>query len=217
MVVDRIVGLKLASEGKPVADASVRAALDAVEAAREVNGDTGVRHKIGHANWVQPDDYPRFGTIPGLSIEISPAMTYHAEAFEGYIPLVGEERYNAMWASRTFLENGANLGYGSDWLTLIPPSPWMPMQGFVTRTNPDTPEKGEHGDNQRLTIEETLRVFTINGAYAVMAEDRIGSIEVGKQADMIILDRNLLEIEPAEIRDTQVLTTILAGDVVYQK
>ncbi len=199
-----------------IGDASVRAALDAVEAAREINGDTGVRHKIGHANWVDPDDYPRFGTISGLSIEISPAVTYPSAAFVGYIPLVGEDRYDAMWQSRTFVEVGANLGYGSDWLTLIPPSPWMPMQGFVTRTNPDMPEKGEHGDNQRLTVEETIRVFTINGAFAVGAEERIGSLEVGKAADFIVLDRDLLEIDPTEIRGTQVLRTVVDGRVVHE-
>ncbi len=90
------------------------------------------------------------------------------------------------------------------------------MQGFITRENPDHPELGVLNEAERLSVEEAIRMFTLNGAYAVMAEDRIGSIEVGKAADFIVLDRNLLEIEPTAIRDTQVLTTVLNGRVVYQ-
>ena len=200
-----------------IGDVSVRAALDAVAAAREVNGNSGVRHKIGHVNWVHPDDFPRFASIPDLSASISPAVTYPSPAFEGYVPLLGQKRVDTMYQARTFLENGAILGWGTDWLTIIPPSPWMPMQGFVTRTNPDRPAKGTLGDGQELTVEEAIRVFTINGAYAVGAEDRIGSIEVGKLADFIVLDRNLLEIEPTRIRDTVVERTVLGGRIVYDR
>ena len=85
----------------------------------------------------------------------------------------------------------------------------------ATRKNLDHPERGELGENETVTVEQVIQIFTINGAYGVMAEDRIGSIENGKQADMIVLDRNLLEIDPMTIKDTQVLTTILGGRVVY--
>lgn len=78
------------------------------------------------------------------------------------------------------------------------------------------PEKGELGENETLTVEQALRVFTINGAYAVSAEDRIGSIEEGKLADMIVLDRNLFEVEPTDIRNTRVLKTIVNGELVYE-
>ncbi len=198
-------------------DASVRAALDAIEAARKSNGDTGVRHKVAHLMLVHPDDLSRFATIPGVGAEISPAATYPLLAFEGYVPLVGEKRYKRIFGARSLIDAGAHLGYGSDWLTLIPPSPWMPMQGFVTRTNPEMPEKGQLGENESLSVEQAVRVFTINGAYAVGAEDRIGSIEEGKLADIIVLDRNLFEIPETEIRNTQVLKTILNGKVVYDR
>jgi predicted amidohydrolase YtcJ len=200
-----------------IGDASTRAALDAIEAARKANGQTGVRHKIAHLTWVHPDDVPRFGTIPGVAGEISPAVPYPSAAFESYIDLVGEERYQRVFAARSLIDAGAHLGYGSDWLTLIPPSPWMPMQGFVTRRNPAAPEKGELGQNETLTVEQVIRVFTINGAYAVGAEEQIGSIEVGKAADLIVLDRNLFEIPPTDIRNVRVLRTVLAGRVVHSE
>ena len=200
-----------------VGDASTRMALDAIEAARAINGDSGVRHRVAHLNFVDPEDIPRFGTIPGVTAEISPAATYMIPAADGYVALLGEERLQRHFPAGSLLRAGAHLGYGSDWLTFIPPSPWMPMQGFVTRTNPEMPEKGQHGENETLTLEQPVRVFTINGAYAVGAEDRIGSIEKGKLADMIVLDRNLFEISPNDIRNTQVLKTILNGKVVYDR
>jgi predicted amidohydrolase YtcJ len=91
------------------------------------------------------------------------------------------------------------------------------MQGFVTRRNPAAPEKGELGQNETLTVEQVIRVFTINGAYAVGAEEQIGSIEVGKAADLIVLDRNLFEIPPTDIRNVRVLRTVLAGRVVHSE
>ena len=200
-----------------IGDASVRAALDAVEAAHEANGVSGVRHKVAHVNWVHPDDFCRFASIPDVSAEISPAATYPLASLDGYRPLLGDERVDAIWQARSFLDAGANLGYGSDWLTLIPPSPWMPMQGFVTRINPNMPERGVLGDDQELTVEEAIRVFTINGAWTLGAEDRIGSLEVGKAADFIVLNHDLFEIPPTDIHKTEVQKTILQGSVVYER
>ena len=76
--------------------------------------------------------------------------------------------------------------------------------------------KGEHGDNQRLSVGETIRVFTISGAFAVGAEERIVSLEIGKLADFIVLNCNLLEIEQTEIRNTNVVNTVVDGRVVYK-
>jgi len=199
-----------------IGDASVRYALDAIEAARETNGDTGVRHKVAHTMLVHPDDLSRFASIPGVAVELSPAATYPLPAFEGYKPLVGD-RFDRIYPAGSLMNASARVGYGSDWLTLIPPSPWMPMQGFVTRTNPDMPEKGELGENETLSVEQVIKVFTLNGAYAVGVEDRLGSIEVGKLADMIVLNHNLFDIKPTDIRNTKVQRTLLGGKVIYDK
>jgi predicted amidohydrolase YtcJ len=207
------VGLMMHSIG----DASARMALDAVEAARETNGPDGPRHSIVHLMSVHPDDVPRFAQIPGVFGELSPAATYPLPAHAGVIPMIGEERYQNVYPARSLLDSGAVFGYGSDWLTLIPPSPWMPMQGFLSRANPDHPELGTLNQDETITIEEAIRVFTLNGAHAVGAEDRIGSIEVGKDADLIVLDRDLLETDPSAIRDTEVLRTVLRGKVIFER
>ena len=166
----------------------------------------------------QPSSCRRRSQRPtDLAVDISPAVTYPSQAFESFVPLVGRERAQRLYQAGSLLRAGAHLGWGTDWLTMIPPGPWMPMQGFITRTNPDAPGMGVLGDDEELTVEQAIRVFTINGAYAVGAEDRLGSIEVGKLADMIVLNHNLFEIDPAEIRNTVVQRTILNGKVVYER
>lgn len=77
--------------------------------------------------------------------------------------------------------------------------------------------KGTLGDSQELSVEEAIRVFTFNSAYALGAEDRIGSIEASKLADFIVLHHNLLEIDPTEIRDTVVERTVMSGRIVYDR
>ena len=129
--------------------------------------------------------------------------------------LVGKERLDRMVPAADLVRAGARPGYGTDWLTVLPPNPWPIMQNLVTRKNAEHPEMGQLGEGHNLTVAEAIRMFTANGAYTIMAEDRIGSIEAGKQADMIVLDRNPLEIEPVTLNETKALKTLLGGRVVY--
>ena len=198
-----------------IGDGSARMGLDAIEATRKRNGDSGVRHCIAHLVWVHPDDFPRFAAISGVTASVGPPVPYPGNVFEAFLPLVGRNRMDQMFPAGSLIRAAARPGYGSDWLTVLPPSPWGPMQSLVTRTNPEAPERGELGENETVTIEQAIEMFTLNGAYVVSAEDRIGSVEQGKQADMIVLDRNIFEIDPLEIGATRVLTTVLGGRVVY--
>ncbi len=122
-------------------------------------------------------------------------------------------------AVRSALELGLHVGQGADWLTLNPtPNPFIAIEGLVTRRNPFDPEMtGTVNPDEAVTIEQAIAICTIEGAWVLGAEDVIGSIEVGKFADMIVLDQNLLEIEADRIYDTQVLQTILGGKVVYER
>jgi hypothetical protein len=199
-----------------VADGSTRLALDAIEKVRERNGDSGIRHNIAHLIWVHPDDMPRFTQIPGVTASLSPPVPYPDNVFTAYLPLIGQERVDRMFPAGSLMRAGVQPGYGTDWLTVLPPNPWPIMQTLVTRVNPDAPELGELGEGETISVEQALRMFTRNGAYVVMAEDRLGSIEPGKQADLIVLDRNPLEIDPMTIGDTKVQTTVLGGRVVYR-
>jgi predicted amidohydrolase YtcJ len=198
-----------------VGEGGTRSALDAIEAVRERNGDSGVRHSIAHLIWVHADDLDRFAQIPGVTASVSPAVSYPDSPFHAYEPLVGKERLDRMFPAGDLVRAGARPGYGTDWLTVLAPNPWPIMQNLVTRKNAEHPEMGQLGEGHNLTVAEAIRMFTANGAYAVMAEDRIGSIEAGKQADMIVLDRNPLEIEPVTLNETKPLKTLLGGRVVY--
>ncbi|MGI9329291.1 MAG: amidohydrolase [Gammaproteobacteria bacterium] len=200
-----------------VADGTARHALDAIEAVREKNGDSGVRHCVAHLVWVHPDDIPRFASIPGVTAELSPPVPYPNNVFNAFLTLVGQERVDRMFPAGSLVRAGARPGFGTDWLTVLTPSPWVPMQTMVTRINPDEPELGELGQNETVTVEEVVRIFTINGAYTVMAEDQIGSIETGKNADMIVLDRNLIEIDPMTISEIKVLKTVMGGRTVFER
>ena len=110
------------------------------------------------------------------------------------------------------------MGQGSDWLTAQPtPNPFPAIEGFVTRMNPDDPGMGSLNPSEAITLEQAIAVTTIEGAAVLGVEDRLGSIEEGKFADMIVLDRNLFEIPPDQIGDTVVLNSILGGEIVYSR
>ena len=105
--------------------------------------------------------------------------------------------------------------YGSDWPSVVPsPSPWPGIEAMVTRRDPYGKAPGALAPEQAITLAEALEIFTRNGAAAVRMEGEAGSIEVGKFADMIVLDRNLFAIAAEQISDTQVLETLFEGRVV---
>ena len=184
-----------------------------------IDGTEAEGHGIYDAETIRRGIVVRDGTITGFSDGV------HLGGFTDQINDVLIENIRAIGnaagivvagsaiVTRNFVsENrdiGINVGVGSNVTNNL--------QGFVTRRNPDAPERGALGENQQVSLERALQIFTLAGAYAVGEDDELGSIEVGKQADLIVLDRNLFEIEPEEIRGTRVLKTILAGRVVYDR
>ena len=115
----------------------------------------------------------------------------------------------------SLVRSGVAVGYGSDWLTTAPISPWPQLQSFITRENPDHPDLGVQNERDRVTLEEAIRVFTWGGAYAVGADDMLGTIAVGKHADMVVIDQHLFEIPARRIGRTKVMYTISGGELVY--
>ena len=198
-------------------DGGVRAALDAIAAARKANGDSGLRHEIAHAELIAPSDIPRFKALNAVA-ELSPILWYPSPLVDMMSQIVGRERANRFWPIKTLLDAGVNMIYGSDWPSVVPsPSPWPGIEAMITRQDPYARVSGALAPEQAINLADALVIFTRNGAQAMAMEKDSGSIEVGKAADMIVLDRNLFEIPPEQIGDTQVLETLFEGRVVSKR
>ena len=196
-------------------DRAVRVALDAIEAAREANGDSGLMHEISHAELIHPDDIPRFKQL-NVTAEFSPILWYPSLLVEVMAGVIGEERANRFWPIKSLQDAGAHLIYGSDWPSVVPdPNPWPGIEAMVTRQDPYGVRPGKLWPEQAITLEDALRIFTINGAVAAKNADRTGTIEVGKSADFIVLDRNIFQVPVEEISETQVVLTVVSGEEVY--
>ena len=196
-------------------DRAVRVTLDAIEAARKANGDSGMMHEISHAELIHPDDIPRFSELNAVA-EFSPILWYPSPLVQVMEQVIGEERAGRFWPTRSLLEAGAHVIYGSDWPSVVPdPNPWPGIEAMVTRRNPYIESPDELWPEQAVDLETALRIFTINGAVAGKQADRTGSIEVGKSADFIVLDRNIFQVPVEDISETKVVLTVVSGKEVY--
>ena len=131
---------------------------------------------------------------------------------------MGAARAERFWPNRDILLSGALMAGGSGWPAAPDPDPWGGMQGMITRRNPS----GAFGDatlwpEQALDIESLIEIYTINGARALQLDEITGSIEIGKSADLIVLDRNLFDIPTDAIAGARVLATYFEGRAVYQR
>ena len=203
-----------------IGDGTARRVVDAFEIMKRENGNSGVRHKQAHNFMTTPEDLERLARMEDVNVDFSPPGYHpHPAVQAGFLPPIGEDRLQKTMAVRTALELGLHVGQGSDWLTLNPtPNPFIALEGMVTRENPFDPAMtGTVNPEEAVTLEQAIAIFTIEGAWVLGAEDDIGSIEVGKFADMIVLDQNLFEIKADQIYDTQVLQTVLGGKVIYER
>ncbi|HEX9707386.1 MAG TPA: amidohydrolase family protein [Steroidobacteraceae bacterium] len=197
-----------------IGDAAIRQSLDAVAAARAANGDQGHRHHISHIQLIDNADVPRFKSL-GVVANYQPLWAYADEYItELTIPFLGPERSSHMYAINSLEKSGATVAFGSDW-SVSSPNPFWQMETAITRlgalgetTEPFLPEEA-------ITLAQALDAFTINAAYVNRLDMDTGSLEVGKRADLAVLDRNLFDIQPAEISDTKVLVTLFEGKPVH--
>ncbi|MBR1221689.1 amidohydrolase [Bradyrhizobium sp. U87765 SZCCT0131] len=196
-------------------DAAVTQALDAIEVVRSFNGPTSLMHHVAHASYILPADIPRFAAL-GVAADLSPIIWYPTLFLEGHKAAMGEERATRFWPNRSLHETGALMAGGSDWPVVSNPDPWTGIEGMVTRRNPSGAFPGVAlWPEQALDLATVLEIYTINGARVLGLEQVTGSIEIGKSADMIILDRNVFEMPADEIADVKVLATLFEGRAVH--
>lgn len=185
--------------------------LNAFEQAIDEFGDQGLRHRIEHAQIVSLEDIPRFKE---LDIIASMQATHATSDMNMAEDRVGSERIKGAYAWQKFLDQGTVIANGSDF-PVEHVNPFFGLYSSVTRQDHEgNPPNGWYPD-ERLNREETLRSFTLDAAYAAHQEEVLGSLEPGKWADFIIIDRDYFEVPAIEIWQTDVLETWVAGEKVY--
>lgn len=195
-------------------DGATRQAADAIAYARNLNGANGPRHEVGHNTFIDPADVPRGRSTP-FSWELSPYIWWPTPITSVDIATaVGPERMKRLWPIKDVIETGANVVIGSDWPVVPTVNPWIAFETLVSRQVPGASGEPMNA-GQRITREQALAIMTRNGAAQMGRLDRGGTIEVGKFADFIIVDRNPLSAPLGEIHNTRVLEIYIAGEHVY--
>jgi predicted amidohydrolase YtcJ len=199
-------------------DRAVREGLDGIGVLRRHFPDRDIRAAIAHDEIVDPADFPRYkelNVIPVLSFQWEKQAP---DTMEGAREYLGPARFKYMEPAGFLAAAGARIAYGSDW-PVDPLNEWFALKVGVTRTNapqPDHKYAGRLSEDKGLSRAEALRAITMNSSYELHQERKTGSLEVGKLADMIVLDRNFLDIPAEQIADIKVLQTVVGGQVVYQ-
>ncbi len=199
-----------------IGDRANRILLDTYERVFAQNPPRDRRFRVIHAQVVEPEDQRRFGPL-GLVAEVQP---YHAiDDMRWMEERIGSRAENA-YAFRGLMNGGAAMSFGSDWpgtnASYYPINPLLGMYAAVTRQTLDGRPEAGWFPRQRLSLEDALRFFTWNNAYATFEEDHKGSLKEGKLADLVVLDRDIFARPPRELIETRVLYTILGGRVVYE-
>jgi predicted amidohydrolase YtcJ len=197
-----------------IGDAAIRYALDAIEEALIENGQLGHRHHISHLQMWDPADIPRFAELDVVA-NFQPLWAYADEyVTELTIPFIGEERARWMYPIKTVQDTGATIAFGSDW-SVSTANPFPQMETAVTRKSAVDDSYPVFIPEERIDLESAIAAFTINAAFVNKHEDQTGSIEVGKLADLIVIDRNIFDIPPEDLSETKVLLTLFGGQPVY--
>jgi hypothetical protein len=197
-----------------IGDGAVRQSLDAVAAAIAANGRLGHRHHIAHLQMVDPADIPRFHELDVIANFQPLWAKLDKYIVDINIPSIGEERARWMYPIRSVQDAGGMLAFGSDW-SVTTANPFPQIETAITRQESEGEPLPVFTPEERIDLASAIDAFTINAAYLNKREQDTGSIEVGKYADLIVIDQNLFEIASADISETRVLMTLLAGVLVY--
>ena len=192
--------------------------LNMLERLIEENGEKDRRFRLVHAQVMQDEDIERLGELDVIA-EVQPI--HASDDMRWMEERIGSERSEGAYAFNSILESGAMLSFGTDWPGTAAAeyhiSPMYGLYAAITRkTMTGEPEDGWFPE-ERISMEEAIRAYTLNTAYANFEDDIKGSITPGKLADITVLDQNLFEVDPMNLPDVEVLYTIVDGDIVYEK
>ncbi len=197
-----------------IGDRAVRESLDALEAALRANGRRDARHQLAHVQFAHPDDLPRFRAL-GVIANVTPLWArLEAYVAELTLPFVSERAGSGMYPFGSIVRAGGALAFGSDW-SVSTPDPRQQLATAVARRDP----LGSAGEpllpEERVDLGTAIAAHTIGAAHACSLDDVTGSIEPGKLADLVVLDRDLFTLSPADYLGVRVLATLLEGEVVH--
>jgi predicted amidohydrolase YtcJ len=199
-----------------IGDRAARNALDAVAAARSANGVADRRHHIAHLQLVTPQDRPRFSQL-GV---VANCQTYWAQMEpqmeELTIPFLGRDRADQQYPFADLVRSGARIAMGSDW-SVTTANPLEQMEVAVNRIDPENRSNAPFLPEQRLTLAQAVAGFTQGSAYVNHDDQESGSIQVGKRADLAVLDRNVFAAPATSLSDASVELTIASGRVVFER
>jgi len=192
-----------------VGDRAVRESLNAVEYARKLDGSVKA-HSISHLQLVDPKDFPRFkqlGVIASMQMLWATGESYTVELVKPYI---SASAYSYQYPANSLQHAGATIAGASDW-PVSSPNPWNAIAQAITRKGPLGVLNGKESVDRQIMFQ----AYTLNAAKTLRLERQIGSLAPGKQADLIVLDRDVFKVSPDALFDTQVLKTFFAGKQVY--
>lgn len=194
-----------------IGDRANRIQLDIYERVAAENGVRDRRFRIEHAQHLDATDVSRFAKI-GVIASVQP---YHAIDDGRWAErVIGHERAQLTYAFKSLLDAGATVAFGSDWF-VAPPVPLLGIDAAVTRRTLDGANDGGWIPQQKVSVEQSLRAYTIDAARAGFFDTRIGSLERGKLADFVVIDRDLTRVPGNEIVDAKVMMTVMGGEVVF--
>jgi predicted amidohydrolase YtcJ len=196
---------------------AIHEALNAIEAARDAAPDSATRYAICHIQVITDQDLPRFAELDVIaqSTPLWAAYDTYGEQF------VSGDQFHRYWRFNGLKNLGVQLTFGSDFPSsgagTLGLSPVVQIEIGHTRQDPGDPGAPvQPREDERLDVESLVRGFTIDAAYQMHMEDEIGSIEVGKKADLVVLDQNLFDVDAYDIHKTNVVLTMMDGDIVYE-
>jgi predicted amidohydrolase YtcJ len=197
-----------------IGDRAINVAFNSLEKAIHINGIRDSRHHISHIQVFQENDISRFKEL-GVVANFQPLWGIRDEYItEHTYKKLGKKRSQWLYPIGSVHRSGAKIGFGSDWY-VTSANPLDGIEAAVTRLEPNGLTKIPLGNDEAINLATAIRAYTLNGAFVNFLDHKVGSIEIGKQADIIVLNNNLFDIPSAEINETKVLATYFNGKLVY--